>query len=143
MASTPEGKVKDKAKALYKQHGAKYDRAAMTGMGQNGRPDDLVLRSPDGHFGAVEFKRDDVWKVTALQRVWLLDCAAKGGSAMVVNLTNLGMLELWLQRPGTRVTAEFDGDTCVRHWAHVPGHPPFEIKTPPCNGWGSTERCGP
>lgn len=130
MASTPEGKVKDKAKALYKQHGAKYDRAAMTGMGQNGRPDDLVLRSPDGHFGGVEFKRDDVWKVTALQRVWLLDCAAKGGSAMVVNLTNLGMLELWLQRPGTRVIAEFDGDTCVRHWAQVPGHPPFEIKNP-------------
>jgi hypothetical protein len=130
MATTPEGKVKDQAKLLYKKHGAKYDRATMTGMGQNGRADDLVCRAPDGHFGGVEFKRDNVWKVSDLQRIWLLDTAAKGGSAMVVNLTNLEMLEQWLQRPYTRVVAEFEDNKCVRHWAHVPGHPPFEIKNP-------------
>ncbi|MNN45182.1 hypothetical protein D3C81_1595030 [compost metagenome] len=130
MAQTPEGKVKDRAKELYKKYGAKYDRAAMTGMGQNGRSDDIVLRSPDGHFGGVEFKRDDVWRVSDLQRLWLLDAAAKGGSAMVVNLTNLGMLERWLQRPGTRIVPEFEGNKCVRHWAYVPGHPPFEVKNP-------------
>jgi len=130
MAQTPEGKVKDKAKELYKKHGAKYDRSAMTGMGQNGRPDDLVCRSPDGHFGGVEFKRDNVFKVSALQRVWLQSCEATGGSSMVVNLTNLGMLGQWLQRPGWRVNARFDGDKCVGHVANHPDFDSFEIKNP-------------
>lgn len=130
MSSTPEGKVKDKARALYKLYGAKYDRATMTGMGQNGRPDDLVCRAPDGHFGAVEFKRDNVWRVSDLQRIWLMDVAAKGGSAMVVNLTNLDMLGHWLRRPYARVVVEFEGNVCVRHWALVPGHDPVEIKNP-------------
>ena len=130
MAETPEGKVKRLGKDLYAKHGAKYDRAAQTGMGQNGRPDDLVCRAVDGHFGGVEYKRDNVWKVSALQRIWLTRCAETGGSAMVVNLTNLHMLEQWLQRPGTRVTPLFEGDKCVGHLAHVPGHEPFEIKTP-------------
>lgn len=131
MASTPEGKVKDKAKLLYKQHGAKYDRAVMTGMGQNGRADDLVCRSPDGHFGGVEFKRDNVWKVSALQRVWLQDTERCGGSSMVVNLTNLDMLGQWLSAPGWRVNAVFnDKDTCTHHVARCHGHPDVEIKNP-------------
>lgn len=130
MAETPEGKVKRLAKDLYKKYRVKYDRNAVNGMGANGRPDDVVCRPGDGHFGGVEFKRDNVWKVSALQRIWLTDCAAAGGSALVVNLTNLDLLERWLQRPGTRVVAEFEGDVCVRHWAHVPGHPPFEVKNP-------------
>lgn len=130
MANTPEGVVKEKAKALFKQYGAEYDRNAVTGMGQNGRADDIVCRAGDGHFGGVEYKAGSKWKVSSLQRIWLQKRAAVGGSAMVVNLTNLGMLEHWLQRPGTRVVAEFEGDVCVRHWAHVPGHVPFEIKNP-------------
>lgn len=121
MAQTPEGKVKDKAKLLYKKHGAKYDRATQTGMGQNGRADDIVCRRPDGHFGGVEFKRDAVWKVSALQRVWLNDTHATGGSSMVVNLTNLNMLEHWLQAQGWKVNAEFGNpekpDTCTGHVA--------------------------
>jgi len=130
MAQTPEGKVKDKARALYKQHGAKYDRAAMTGMGQNGRADDLVCRSPDGHFGGVEFKRDNVFKVSALQRVWLQETERCGGSSMVVNLTNLTMLEQWLKAPGWRVNAVFEKDTCVGHVARTPGHEDVFIKNP-------------
>lgn len=129
-AQTPEGKVKAKAKDLYKKHGAKYDRSTMTGMGQNGRADDVVCRAGDGHFGGVEFKRDNVWKVSALQRIWLTDTAAVGGSAMVVNLTNLDMLEKWLSRPGTRIIPVFDGDVCVKHMALVPGHPAVEINHP-------------
>ena len=49
---------------------------------------------------------------------------------MVVNLTNLDMLERWLQRPGSRVVAEFDGDVCVHHVAYVPGYAPFVINHP-------------
>lgn len=130
MAQTPEGKVKDKARALYKQHGAKYDRAAMTGMGQNGRADDLVCRSPDGHFGGVEFKRDNVFKVSALQRVWLQETERCGGSSMVVNLTNLTMLEQWLKSPGWRVNAVFEKDTCVGHVARATGHVDVFIENP-------------
>jgi hypothetical protein len=130
VAQTPEGKVKDKARALYKQHGAKYDRAAMTGMGQNGRADDLVCRSPDGHFGGVEFKRDNVFKVSALQRVWLQETERCGGSSMVVNLTNLTMLEQWLKAPGWRVNAVFEKDTCVGHVARATGHEDVFIKNP-------------
>lgn len=130
MAQTPEGKVKDKAKALYKKHGAKYDRATMTGMGQNGRADDVVCRSPDGHFGGVEFKRDNVFKVSPLQRVWLQDTESKGGSSMVVNMTNLDMLERWLTAPGWRVNARFDGEKCVGHVAKHPDYEPVDIKNP-------------
>jgi len=119
MAQTPEGRVKDKAKALYKQHGAKYDRATQTGMGQNGRADDIVCRA--GHFAGVEFKRDAVWKVSALQRIWLLDAEANGGSSMVVNLVNLDMLAHWLQARTWRVNARFANpdkpDTCTGHVA--------------------------
>jgi len=142
MATTPEGKVKDAARKLYQKHGAKYDRAVANGMGQNGRADDIVCRGGDGHFGGVEFKKLDVWRVTALQRIWLTDTADRGGSAMVVNETNLGMLERWLQRPGTRVIAEFDGDVCVRHWAFVPGCPPHEIKNPALPGKAGKHRAG-
>lgn len=129
-AKTPEGVVKQLAKALYKKHGAEYDRNTVTGMGQNGRADDIVCRAGDGHFGGVEFKAGSKWKVSSLQRIWLTKRAAIGGSAMVVNLTNLGMLERWLQRPGSRVVAEFDGDVCVRHVAYVPGYAPFVINHP-------------
>jgi len=130
VAQTPEGKVKDKARALYKLHGAKYDRAAMTGMGQNGRADDVVCRCPDGHFGGVEFKRDNVFKVSALQRVWLQDTERCGGSSLVVNLTNLGMLEQWLTAPGWRVNAVFEKETCVGHVARTQGHEDVFIKNP-------------
>lgn len=136
MAQTPEGKVKDKAKALYKQHGAQYDRNAATGMGQNGRADDIVVRPPDGHFGGVEFKRDALWKVSSLQRIWLKRTEHCGGSSMVVNLTNLHMLETWLTRPGWKVNAQFDDptkpDVCTGHIAREVGAagPGIAIKNP-------------
>ena len=81
MTTTEEGKVKAKAVLLYKAAGAKYDRAAATGMGRNGRADDVVRRAGDGHFMGVEFKKLDVFEVTALQRVWLEDCSAGGGTS--------------------------------------------------------------
>lgn len=135
MAITPEGRVKAKLRALYAWHGAWYDRAAMNGMGRNGRPDDLVCRRPDGHHAGIEAKKEKVWIVSALQRVELNKIAAAGGSSMVVNLTNLEMVERWLQRPGTRLVAIF-GDTertqnrCTHHLAYVPGHAPVVVVNP-------------
>lgn len=133
MAQTPEGKVKDKAKDLYKKYGAVYDRNAINGMGQNGRPDDLVCRN-DGHFGAIEAKKENVFEVTALQRIWLNKCAAAGGSSMVVNLTNLDTLEQWLKSAGWKINAVFgEGkkeNTCLYHVATRDGWPPMTIKNP-------------
>lgn len=119
MAETPEGRVKRKARDLYKKHHAVYDRAAATGMGKNGRPDDLVCRSPDGHMASVEFKKEAVFKVTALQHLWLNSIAEAGGSSLVVNETNLELLEQWLSKPGCKINAMFfdakHKDLCTHH----------------------------
>lgn len=118
IMATPEGKVKDAAVKLYKKHNAKYDRAAQTGMGKNGRPDDLVRRAPDGHFIGVEAKKLDVFEVTKLQQIWLDDCAAGGGSSMVLNMTTLPLLDFVLGS-NVRVVAHLErknkGALCTGH----------------------------
>lgn len=127
MATTDEGRVKAAAVKLYKKHNAKYDRAAATGMGRNGRPDDLVRRAGDGHFIAVEFKKLDVCKVTKLQQIWLDDCAAGQGSSMVINAENLWLLEWAIQLPGARVKPVFtpakEGAVCTGHSVRHPNQP--------------------
>ena len=128
MASTPEGKVKEKARKLYRQYGAACFQPAQMGMGSNGTPDQLVCRS-DGHFGGVETKAG-TWRVSALQRIRLEEIATAGGSSMVVRETNLAMLEQWLKSPGWRVNAVLEGEVCVGHIATAPGRPPVEIKNP-------------
>ena len=71
-----------------------------------------------------------MFTVSALQRVWLEDTKRVGGSSMVINLTNLDLLDKWLAMPGWRVNAVFEKDTCVGHVASAPGHDPVEIKNP-------------
>jgi len=120
MATTEEGKVKAAATRIYKQHQAVYDRAAQTGMGRNGRPDDLVCRAGDGHFIAVEFKKLDVCKVTKLQQLWLDNAAKAGGSSLVINAENPWLLEYAVSNPNVRVMASFEsakeGAVCTGHW---------------------------
>lgn len=134
MASTPEGKVKTAAAKLYKAFGAKYDRATATGMGRNGRADDIVRRAGDGHFMGVELKKLDVFEVTALQRIWLDDCSAGGGTSMVVNATNLDLLEKVLRTPGYQCVAVFGAtektrNLCVGHNIYKDGLLVREIPT--------------
>lgn len=137
MATTDEGRVKAAAVKLYKKHGSKYDRAAATGMGRNGRPDDLVRRAGDGHFIAVEFKKLDVCKVTKLQQIWLDDCAQGGGSSLVINAENLWLLEWTISNPLSRVVAEFtsarEGAVCTGHsvggtWVEMSTPKPENLK---------------
>lgn len=130
---TPEGKVKQAARKLYKQYGAYVEQNTASVMGSNGSPDQKVSRKPDGHFAGVETKADS-WTVTALQRIHLNEIAATGGSAMVVNQRNLAMLEDWLKSPGWRVYAEFDEkNKVVCHWAQS-GDQRVQIKNPPPKG---------
>jgi len=118
MATTPEGKVKDKAKKLYQKYRAKYDRAAQTGMGRNGRADDIVCRRPDGRFIGIEVKKLAVFDVTKLQQDWLVEVEDCGGCTMVLNMTTLPLLELVLSKQ-VLVHARFEklnkGARCTGH----------------------------
>lgn len=93
MATTAEGRVKSKIKALLKAHGAYYTMPVMTGMATNGTPDFAV-----GHLGrylAIEAKAGDN-QPTELQWARLGEVAKAGCSTMVIREDNLHLLETWL-----------------------------------------------
>jgi pantoate kinase len=94
MAATPESKVKDKIKATLKKHGIYYAMPIGTGYGNSGVPDFLCCAA--GHFLAIEAKAGK-GKTTALQDKHLSQIKAQGGTALVINETNLGDLETFLE----------------------------------------------
>lgn len=108
MASTPEGKVKDKIKALLKAAGAYYTMPVMNGMATNGTPDFAVCHA--GRYLGLEAKAGD-GVPTKLQWVRLAEIAAAGGSTMVINENNLEVLGSWLKQTGIRVTVNRLQDT--------------------------------
>ena len=97
MASTPEGKVKDKIKAIVKDRGM-YVMPYQQGMGSNGVSDFLVVM--DGEFVAIEAKAGK-GKPTELQKRFLAKVVAHGGVALVVNESWLARLEAAVQPDGT------------------------------------------
>jgi hypothetical protein len=132
MATTPEGKIKEKVRADFRAHGTFYEGNTASAMGTNGAPDFRCCRQSDGHYGGVETKAG-TWKVSALQRVRLEKLGASMGSAMVINESNLGMLTLWLDSPGWRVIAVInDKDVCTHHLAiRMDGTGVTKIENPP------------
>ena len=96
MAATPEKKVKDKIKALCKQYGAYYTMPVMTGMASNGTPDILACHA--GRFLGIEAKAGR-GKPTKLQLIRLREIRDAGGIAMIINETNLDLLEAVLSDP--------------------------------------------
>lgn len=90
MASTPEKKVKDKVVALLKQHGAYYFFPATYGMGRAGVPDIIICHR--GLFVAVECKAGK-GKTTALQERELAAIRKANGIAVVVNETNIDLVQ--------------------------------------------------
>ena len=93
MASTPEAKVKAKIKKILKDHGAYYAMPMGTGYGNSGVPDFLCC--VNGKFVAIEAKAGK-GTTTALQEKNLRDIRTAGGTAMVVNETNLEELKQWI-----------------------------------------------
>lgn len=93
-ATTPEKKVKEKIKALCKHYGAYYAMPVMQGMANNGTPDFIVCHN--GRFAGVEAKAGK-GKPTKLQMVRLTEIVRSGGTALVINETNLALLEDWLR----------------------------------------------
>lgn len=118
MASTPEGKVKDKIKKLLKQHHAYFTMPVMTGFATNGTPDFAICSH--GRYLAIEAKAGDA-APTELQWARLTEVQRAGGSTMVVNENNLRVLEDWLTEKLVKVTAvrNMEGRGVMHHWAET------------------------
>jgi Holliday junction resolvase len=96
MATTPEGKVKAKIKAILKAHNVYYAMPMGTGYGSSGVPDFLCCAN--GEFLAIEAKAGK-GTTTALQDKNLRDIEAAGGRTLVINEESLklGVLEAVLE----------------------------------------------
>lgn len=86
MAQTPEGKVKNKIKAILKEHGVYFAMPIGSAFGNSGVPDFLCCVK--GYFIAIEAKAGK-GKTTALQDKHLEDIKKAGGVSLVVNEANL------------------------------------------------------
>lgn len=104
---TPEGKVKEKIKALLRQYGCYYTMPATYGLGRSGGPDFVVCCN--GRFLGVEAKAKN-GKPTLLQIKHLQEIADAGGVALVINEDNLHELERRLQE-ACEGSARRGGDT--------------------------------
>jgi pantoate kinase len=89
MASTPEVKVKKQIRKLLDEAGAYYAMPIGTGYGNSGVPDFLICHK--GRFIAVEAKAGSN-KPTALQEMHLQKISGRGGTALVINETNMDLL---------------------------------------------------
>lgn len=94
MAATPEVKVKNKIKAILKEHGVYYAMPIGTGYGNAGVPDFLCC--VDGIFLAIEAKANGGMP-TALQEKNLRDIEAAGGVTCVLNEDNVSALGGYLK----------------------------------------------
>ena len=90
MASTTEKKVKDKVVKILKAHGVYYFFPATFGMGRSGVPD--IICCFQGRFLAIECKAGNN-KPTALQERELAAIKMAGGTSIVINETNLHLVE--------------------------------------------------
>jgi hypothetical protein len=95
MSMTPEGKVKDKVKRLFKSMGVYYAMPATGGYGVSGVPDFLVCLK--GRFIGVECKAGK-GKPTALQLKNLAEIEASGGISVIVNEENLEQFETTMRK---------------------------------------------
>jgi hypothetical protein len=95
MSLTPEGKVKDKVKRLFKSMGVYYAMPATGGYGVSGVPDFLVCLK--GRFIGVECKAGK-GKPTALQLKNLAEIEASGGISVIVNEDNLAQFETTMRK---------------------------------------------
>jgi Holliday junction resolvase len=105
MALTPEKKVKDRAVKLLKAQGVYYFFPATHGFGRSGIPD--IICCINGQFLGVECKAGTN-KPTALQEKEMQSIRDAGGRAIVINETNLTLLEEILNEQRCRDTTRTD-----------------------------------
>ncbi len=94
MASTPENLVKARVVKVLKAQGVYYFFPATYGMGRSGVPD--IICCVDGNFLAIECKAGK-GKTTALQDVEIESIRRAGGTALVVNETNVGAVSEFIR----------------------------------------------
>lgn len=95
MAATPEAKVKKKVKEILDRSGRVYHcMPPANGFGRTGIPDILCCIS--GRFLAIECKANGNTP-TVRQQTELDGIEAAGGVALVINETNLDLLERVVQ----------------------------------------------
>ena len=95
MASTPEGRVKDKVKKILKEHNVYYAMPHGAGFGNAGVPDFLCCFK--GKFVGIETKAHDNSPVSALQNKNLVEIEASGGVALIVHNANINFFEIWVK----------------------------------------------
>jgi len=105
MALTPEKKVKDRAVKLLKAQGVYYFFPATHGFGRSGIPD--IICCINGQFLGIECKAGTN-KPTALQEKEMQSIRDAGGRAIVINETNLTLLEEILSEQRCRDTTRTD-----------------------------------
>ena len=94
MAKTPEAKVKDKVVAILKEHKCYYFYPVTGGYGGSGVPDIVICYG--GRFVGIECKAGK-GKATPLQLKNLRDIIKAGGTAVIVNETNIDQVEYYLK----------------------------------------------
>lgn len=87
--ATPEGRVKEEVKKIFKRHNVWYFMPVPGGYGANGMSDFICL----GLKLVVECKAKDGMKPTALQQKFMDDVVVAGGYAFVATPGNLEALE--------------------------------------------------
>lgn len=100
---TPEGKVKEKVKALLVRHGVWYFMPVSNGFGTHGIPD--IVACVNGSFMGIECKAQDGMKPTELQQMQMDRIKAAGGAVFLATPGNIRDLEV-------RIVALKEGLTC-------------------------------
>jgi hypothetical protein len=96
MATTPEGRIKAKVKALFHRYNVWYFMPANNGYGRSGVPD--FVACANGRFIGVETKADGTKKATALQELCGQAIISSGAYyAVVFDDFTLLSLEIYLK----------------------------------------------
>lgn len=115
MATTKEGLVKQKIRAKLKAARCYWTMPVMTGMATNGTPDFSVCAT-NGRYLAIEAKAGD-GAPTELQWARLMEVERAGGDTMVINESNLDVLDAYLTNPSAGCVAirEYDSRRVREH----------------------------
>jgi hypothetical protein len=91
---TPEKKVKEKVKKILNKLDCYYCMPSTGGYGSSGVPD--IIACYQGIFIGIECKANGN-KPTALQQKHLRDISVSGGKSLVIDETNIDMLEFYIR----------------------------------------------
>lgn len=106
MTTTPEGKVKNKAREIYKNLGIYYVPIIGGHGSRAGVPDDLLCFNST--FIGVEYKSDAKKNPTKLQTLEMQRIRKSGGMTLLVHAGNIEVLEMVLEAASGRRLVDRD-----------------------------------